>query len=221
MGHYGVDGHDAVRSGDTDRYGSTITIQAAVQEALWRWLAEERSMNDHAMDMVMQRLARLERAQRWWKLVGSAAVAALGFVILLGAAKRQEVNIADEIWARKFVIADQNGKPRGLLTEDAQGVALQLTNESGRTRLLLSVSEKNGPLINLLNANGTLAVTLAQHAFSLGQNRFTVQIGEDGRPTLMLSDRSGKAGLNLGMVRDESPAIWLIDAAGRTIWRAP
>jgi hypothetical protein len=122
-------------------------------------------MNDHAMDMVMQRLARLERAQRWWKLVGSAAVAVLGFVILLGAAKRQEVNIADEIWARKFVIADRNGQPRGLLTEDGEGTAIQLTDESGKTRLLLRVSEKKGPLINLLNANQRLTATLGQDTF--------------------------------------------------------
>jgi hypothetical protein len=107
-------------------------------------------MNDQAMDTIMQRLARLERAQHWWKLVAGAAVAVLGVVILLGAAKRQEVNIADEIWARKFVIADRNGQPRGLLSEDGEGiVALQLTDQSGRTRLSLSVSEKGGPVINV------------------------------------------------------------------------
>jgi hypothetical protein len=178
-------------------------------------------MNDDAMDTVMQRLARLERAQRWWKLMGSMALTVLGLAILLGAAKRQESNIAEEIWARKFVIADRNGQPRGFLTEDGEGGALQLTDESGKTRLVVSVSKKRGPLINLRNANERLTVTLGQDTFLMGQSRFTVQIGEDGHPVLSLNDRSGKGVVNLSIVDDERPAIWLTDEAGRIIWRAP
>jgi hypothetical protein len=183
-------------------------------------MPEEYSMNDQAMDMVMQRLARLERAHRWWKLVGCVAVAALGCVILLGATKRQEVKIADQIWARTFVIADRNGQPRGGLTVDEERAGLQLTDQSGRTRLLVSVDEKSGPTIGLANENQPVT-TITQQAFLMGRNGFAVQIAENGLPSFSLSDRSGNPRVTLAILPDGSPSIGLTDGAGKLMWHAP
>jgi hypothetical protein len=179
-------------------------------------------MNDHAMDSVMQRLARLERAQRRWKLVGSAALTVLGFVILLGAAKRQEVNIADAIWARQFVLADGNGKVRGVLREsNEQGGAIHLMDQKGETRLLASVSETSGPTINLVNANETVTMGLGTDTIFLGPKAgFSVQIKEDGRAFLSLKNPPGKSGVNF-IAGDGRATISLRDEAGRIVWSAP
>ena len=42
-------------------------------------------MNEPTLEGMTQRLGRVERELRWWKLLGSAAAAFLGFVFLLGA----------------------------------------------------------------------------------------------------------------------------------------
>jgi hypothetical protein len=182
-------------------------------------------MPDHIVVTVMQRLARLERELRWWKIVGSCALAGLGLVIILGAATRQDINIAEEIWARKFVITNQTGKPLGILNADAQGPNLQFLDDNGSTRLLLTVTEKDGPVLHLLNANRTLTAALGQETFFMGDNsaqtRFSVQIGGDGRPIVMLADRNGQTRLTFGITRDQGPAIRLVDGAGKTIWSAP
>lgn len=59
-----------------------------------------------------QRLDRLERELRRWKILGSAAVAVLALVVLMGA---KGAKVPDEIRAKRFVLVDEIGKQRAVL----------------------------------------------------------------------------------------------------------
>ena len=61
---------------------------------------------------VAERLHRLERANRWWKGLGSSAVAFLGLIFFLGAMNGEETRIADEIRTKRFTIVDDKGQIR-------------------------------------------------------------------------------------------------------------
>jgi hypothetical protein len=66
-------------------------------------------MHDSTLDTLTQRLARVERAMRWWKLLGLSAVAMLGLVVLLGAADRRNETVATEIRAKRVTLVDESG----------------------------------------------------------------------------------------------------------------
>jgi hypothetical protein len=53
-------------------------------------------MVEPTLETVLQRLSHVERQVRWWKGIGLLAMAMVGLVVLLGAAKGQEKTKADE-----------------------------------------------------------------------------------------------------------------------------
>jgi hypothetical protein len=76
-------------------------------------------MDDATLHAVEQRLTRLERANRRWKVAVALAVGALGGVVALGAAEPDL--IPDELRVKRLVIVDQNNKPRAVLGPSSYG----------------------------------------------------------------------------------------------------
>jgi len=62
--------------------------------------------------------------------------------------------------ANKFVLEDENGKARAILTVDEDGPRLSLLDDAGKPRAALGVTA-DGPMLALLDANGKVRAGLA------------------------------------------------------------
>lgn len=64
---------------------------------------------------ITQRLGRLEREMRWWRLAAFLAGGSLGLLALVAAAKPDTSSVPDEIRAKRFVLVDEAGRARAKL----------------------------------------------------------------------------------------------------------
>lgn len=107
-------------------------------------------MSEPTLGILAQRLDRLERVHRRWKIIGSivgallALVTALNFVLLVGTARslvralsgadseEEAEAVEDEVRARRFVLVDEAGAVRAMLAMRPDGsVALAFSDEKG------------------------------------------------------------------------------------------
>lgn len=97
---------------------------------------------------LMERLDRLERENRWWKLLGTTAVAVLSLVVLVGATGDK---VTDEIRTRQLVLVDQAGTVLATLGPDAAGnPRLELTGKTGKGKVqvgMLYAAQSEQPYI--------------------------------------------------------------------------
>lgn len=106
-------------------------------------------MNKPMENTVAKRLDGLERELRWWKVLGSAAVAVLAAVLFMGAAGGK---VSNEVQAERFVVVDKNGKTRVELGLNGKGVAgLRVSDEQSEQRISLSVGPRGGEPALILN----------------------------------------------------------------------
>lgn len=96
-------------------------------------------MNKQCLCTLTQRLDRLERENRWWKVLGIVSAAVLGLVVLTGATGSK---VADEVRARKFTVVDNKGRVRGMLgmkerERQEPGVVLDLADSEQKLRVQL------------------------------------------------------------------------------------
>lgn len=106
-------------------------------------------MTEPGLDVLAQRLDRMERRLRRWRLFGSltltvlAAGIALNLALLLGNPLRREIRAEDEetedegieesIRARAFFLVDEDGTPRAAMTFRADGTpALAFSDRNGK-----------------------------------------------------------------------------------------
>ncbi len=84
-------------------------------------------MSEPTLDTLTQRLDRLERQARWWRVAGSSTACALVLLMLLGAAQSPK-----EIQAKRFTLIDRSGAPAAWLGLDNTGKPfLSLRDDSG------------------------------------------------------------------------------------------
>jgi hypothetical protein len=106
-------------------------------------------MTEAAVEALAQRLDRMERGLRRWRIIGVIGWALLtasvtfGFLLVLhfpvetasdeGTASDEEDTVEDEVRARTFVLVDEEGRPRAALAMRPDGTpALAFSNEEGR-----------------------------------------------------------------------------------------
>jgi hypothetical protein len=199
------------------------------------------------IDTITQRLARLERENRWWKALASTAIAALGLMLLMGAGRNGNTNsglppAAGEIQARAFVLVDQHGTPLarlGLLPHGALGLGFY--DQGKKTRLLLSVEGDGSSSVSLFSKDGrgsALLTATGNGSTSLRlldanwKVRASLATWPDGSPFLQFSDRGGKDRVLLGyaelmvtstgaIVKRPASSLLLLDQDESVIWRAP
>jgi len=141
-----------------------------------------------------QELAATRRRFRWL-LVGLAL--GLGVWVFVRAGGRT-------VRANMFILEDENGQTRAMLSVTAGRPGLDLYDEKDRLRAILSVV-KDGPMLSLINENGEARASLGVLAPGSG---------------LGLFDEAGE--IRAGMyVAKEGPSLALRDAAGKMIWSAP
>ena len=95
-------------------------------------------------DLLTQRLDRLERGLRWWKVWGSMSAVALAVLAVLGASPA--LSTPDAVRARSFTLVDAAGNPRAVwLVDDDGAVTLMFFDKgSGPNLLVLRLAQVGG-----------------------------------------------------------------------------
>lgn len=202
----------------------------------------ERVRQPVQIDIILQRLERLERENRRWKGLVSVTAVICGCLLLLGATNGGAPRVADELRARSFVLVDQNGTTLAQLGQLPYGArGLGFYDEGRKARLLLSVDpngeasvsvygrDGRGSAVVMVGKDGETSLRLLDAQWRV---RASLATWPDGSPFLHLSDRDGndralltqsdRAILPNGeIVRHPNSALVLFDAEGTIRWRAP
>jgi hypothetical protein len=136
-------------------------------------------MMEPADDAVLQRLARLERTVRRWRLVGVSVLVVLGLVTLIGAAGRMDLTTAEEVLARHFILVGRTPTARATLTLGKDGgPSLLLFDEHGKVRAGLTVLDDGRPSLGLRDAQE--------------QSRVLLTLDPHGTPMMRFLDAQGQ-----------------------------
>lgn len=171
-------------------------------------------MTQRSLEAMAQRLDRLERERRWWKVTGVGSAVVMALVLLLGAAPRKA---PDEIRARRVVVVDGEGRERITLGWYF-GYGLKIIGKDDKTRISLEDWDNGQTELGLHSQQGSARVKLT--------------VRSDGSPSLSLFDPPlapravlGAIGLENPAtgVREERPAssLVLFGRDGPVVWRAP
>lgn len=128
-------------------------------------------MSEPTLDTLTQRLDRLERGNRWWKMLAIAAVSCLMLVLFVGASHTRST---EEIRAKRFVVVDESGQRRLLLggvrggVDDPRNYGLFLVGKNGKVRAEFyegkNIAGRDGVYLNLkgIQRKGELEGILAE-----------------------------------------------------------
>jgi hypothetical protein len=120
----------------------------------------EGMMSQGQLTFMAQRLNRLERSHRRWKLLASGLLGILVLLSLMGATIQKGGNVAEVIRAQRFLLVDEDGKTRAELAVEKGWSGLRLKDANGRVRALLVV-EAEGPILELRDKKGRARTTLS------------------------------------------------------------
>jgi hypothetical protein len=108
-------------------------------------------MDMRQIDALAERIGRLERANRRWRIGAGVALIA-GFVVIVGGAQRADE--AKSVEAAQFIVRDKEGKERARFGLASNGEpALFIRGKDGEARVLLQSSDDVGGLF-LTGADG-------------------------------------------------------------------
>lgn len=194
------------------------------------------------MDVILQRLERLEHANRRWRIFVSVLFLLGGGLVLVGAVHQKTTPIAEEIRARTFVLVDAQGVPLARLGYLPHGgIGLGLYDKGHQSRVLVSIDDDGASSLSLYGRGGqggALLSVSASGATSLRlldanwKNRLVLATWPNGAPFLQMADREGKDRILLGytdlrvtatgtLVERSSPSLLLFDQREAILWRAP
>ena len=146
---------------------------------------------------IANRLSRLEKSNRGWKLFFSITIAALTSIAVLGA---RPAGTAESIDAREIVLSDQNGKPRIIMSVTDRGPVIEFKSRAGTTRLLMGLvggpGDEGAPYVNFCQASGMAR-------FTMGVTKEVTKDGnEDEHPYWTLHNKRGLPRLSMGTESD-------------------
>jgi hypothetical protein len=199
-------------------------------------------MHDAQIELILARLTRLERQNRRWQAVSTLAVLICGMVLLVGAGRSEEPNIAKEIRARQFVLVDERGTVLarlGALPHGAMGLGFY--DAGKKSRVLLAVDPDGASSLSLIGRDGQSSLLLKADGegaagLRLFDKRWKIRASlatwPDGSPFLQLSDRDGKDRALLGytetmvtttgeIIKRPESSLILMNGDHTVIWRAP
>ena len=176
-----------------------------------------------------QRLARLERANRRMKQIGTLVLLVAAAMLVSGAANDLEVGslaLKDKDGNTRAHLAMVDGTPRLALFDKAGKTrarlhgnpGLALFDKDGEARAHLIVFADGSPSLAFFDRAGKVRAMLGTHA--------------DGSPGLRLADKDGKTRATLGVTttleertgaetKTSAGTLTLYDAKGDVIWQAP
>ena len=208
-------------------------------------------MNEPTIETLARRLDRVERENRWLKMVGVVALAMMVAVVLMGQLPQTAPNKTVE--AQRFVVLDASGNKRAVLGNvEEKGTflvfrgsdgkdqialrsfgdarALVLSDSTGADRTVLGVLPNGATTFGMADqsGNGRAALTLeADGSIALAlydensKSHVKLVAGRDGNPGIVLQDKAKDVRMRLLLYSDGSPAMVLFDNNGKVIWSAP
>ena len=169
---------------------------------------------------IEQRLAKLERQNRWMKRAGGLMLAAVACVVLMGQGKPKEL---PDLVAKSLTIKDEKGGKRVELGTEKGSAYVRLHDQNGRVRLSLRTAANGNPHLNLVDQTGKKPVvlrTFLDGSVLLALKGLFLRSAANGSPAILLTGRGGIRAW-LGRADDGSPVLKLRDAKGKVIWQAP
>jgi hypothetical protein len=184
------------------------------------------------LQIIVERLHKLEAQNRRMKCRGIAILAALSALVLMG----QAAPVPRVVEAQKFVLKDANGSVRGWLGIIGNGSELTLGNADLQPRMTLMVSVDSSDLhfFGSRKSGMTLGVDSGDPAISMigadGKGGAGITFGRNG-PSLTLEDAKGFSTV-LGSTQLQNAAnnesqhtsgasVVLLDGDKKVIWRTP
>jgi hypothetical protein len=154
-----------------------------------------------------RRMDQLERQNRFFKRASVLMLIVATSLLFMGQTKKQKVSNIVE--AEKFILRDPQGKIRGGLAIDSQGIArLALADEEGKTHVTLSVNENGRSGLYVTDSKGLIRAGLASLP--------------DGTPDLGLADAQGVVRVGIGFDKARrSPALVFYDSNKNAILKLP
>jgi hypothetical protein len=149
------------------------------------------------------RLGRLERELRFWRL-GGILTLSLATVVVAAAMDDPPPR---ELRAETLKIVERNGKERIVLTAVPGVPDMTFLDPAGESRLTLDIADDHKPVVTVSD-------------MARGKGRLVLGI-DDGSPTLQLHDRDGKKRVTLGVPKDTGALIRIFDADGKVQGRFP
>ncbi len=150
---------------------------------------------------IEERLVVLEKELNKSKRRTHYLLGTLILIVTIGIMGATSLKSGNVIRANRFILEDQNGNVRGVLSVNDNDPALHLLDENGKVRVALGIT-KYGPTLGLCDENGTARSTLSAVEGGQGVGLF------DEKDTLraMLGISKGK------------PGCCLYDVNGNSIW---
>jgi hypothetical protein len=162
-------------------------------------MADHESFENETRD----RLNRVERELRYWRVGGMLALA-VATVVIAGAMAEPP---AKEQRVETLRVVQRDGKERIVLTAVPGVPDMTFLDPAGHTRLTLDIADDNRPLVVISES---------------GQAKGRLEIGiENGSPRLQLFDRDGTKRVVLGVPKDVGALIRTFDEHGRIQGRFP
>lgn len=176
-------------------------------------------MSETPMDVLIERVQRLEREGRYWKPAACIALLSLAALGIMGQIVRGRV-----VEAESVVIKDAQGKRRVSLGLDANGApTLRFQDKDGTMRAVLGLLPAGGPSLAFFDRAGMIRTELSLGSdggsdlyFLDQQSRAMVRLFAGPTSTLELLGRGGHGRLSLS-----DDGVSLSDKGGKPIWKAP
>lgn len=170
-------------------------------------------MPESTLDTLTQRLVRLERDVRFWRVLGSITLTALAFITLAGATP---VPVPDEVRAKRFLVVDAKGEIRGGLALMGDGaMTLTLTASNGLSGATVTADPGGGATLVFTDNNGRRRTVL--HGGPEGGALYLIDKNETARAMLVLRpdetvslslyDKSKKARAGLSVTGEGIPVV--------------
>jgi len=149
------------------------------------------------------RLNRIERELRYWRIGGLFTLAAAAVVGLAAMADPP----AKELRVETLRIVQRDGKDRLVLTAIPEIPDMTFYDPTGHARLTLDIANDKEPELAIAES---------------GKEKGRLAIGIDnGTPVLRLYDRTGKLRVSMGVPQDVGSLIRIFDEEGRVLGRLP
>ncbi len=151
---------------------------------------------------VEQRLAKLERQNRWMRRGSGLVLAAVACVVLVGQGKAKEL---PDLVAKSLTIVDSKGKTRAVLglTKTGSRAVLRLYDAIGGDLKVHLGTTPTGPVLFFLDGAGNPKLRLSI---------------SNGNPALQMSD--GKRDRLKLVLADGDPGLMTFDAKGNVTWHS-
>jgi hypothetical protein len=195
-------------------------------------------MSEPTLELLTERLDRLEREHHWWRRVGLSLLLATVAIATLG--QTPAPGVPKVIQAERFLLLDASGTIRGELGITDAGMPRLILRQLGAVDEA-SFAELHPAGLALHEGKGLPYLSMAPSGFSLysgnTQARITMRIGDESGPLLSFSDESGATRAALGRTRRQeerggslerlptyssaSYSLVLLDKDGKVIWETP